>query len=118
MLGYFIKINNEQMPNPAPGSFVFKLNPDENVFANEAGGQMVNVKRLNRPTWSATFNCSSRMRDKLLAFCQLAQCTTHIDGVEYTGRLRLSGDVALYEWSEYTKNTKGLWTVPVVFEGF
>lgn len=117
MLGEYIKINNEQMPNPVAGSFVFKLNPDENVYANEAGQQMSNVKRLDRPTWSATFNCTSFLKDKLLAFCKLAQCTTHINGIEYAGRLRLSGDVSLYEWSEYTKNTDGLWVVPVIFEG-
>lgn len=118
MLGKYLKINNNVMPNPVPGSFEFQLNPDENVYQNEAGEQMTNVKRLDRVSWAGTFQCTGRMRDILLAICKTKECTCHIDGVEYAGRLRLSGACALYENSEYTDGTAGLWTVPLVFEGF
>lgn len=118
MLGKYIKINNEEMPNPVAGTFEFQYNPDENVFTNEAGAQMSNVRRLDRISWAATFQCTGTTKDKILAFCKEAGLTSTINGVQYSGRLRLSGAVALYEWSEYTQGTDGLWTVPVVFEGF
>lgn len=118
MLGKYIKINNQDMPNPVPGTFEMQLNPDENVFTNEAGGQMSNVRRLTRVSWSATFQCTGTMKDKLLGFCAAPQVSATIHNTTYPGRLRLSGAVALYENSEYTAGTDGLWTVPVVFEGF
>jgi len=118
MLGKYIKINNQDMPNPVAGTFEMQYNPDENVFTNEAGGQMSNVRRLNRVSWSATFQCTSKTLDKILAYCAAPQVSATIHQTTYYGRLRLSGAVALYENSEYTAGTDGLWTVPVVFEGF
>lgn len=118
MLGKYIIINNETLPNPVPGSFEYQLNPDENVFTNEAGEQMSNIKRLDRLSWSGSFQCTSGMKDKLTAICKSAECTCSFEGEQYGGRLRLGGAVSLYENSEYTRGTDGLWTVPLVFEGF
>lgn len=118
MLGKYIKINNEQMPNPNPGTFEYQYNPVENIFENEAGEQMANVKRLDRISWAATFQCTGAMKDRLLTICRAAECTCHINGVMYSGRLRLGGSVALYDNSEYIRGTDGLWTVPITFEGF
>lgn len=118
MLDKFIKINSQQMPNPVAGTFEIQYNPDENVFTNEAGGLMSNVRRLDRVSWAATFQCTGTMKDKILAFCAAPQVSATIHQTTYFGRLRLSGAVALYENSEYTAGTDGLWTVPVVFEGF
>jgi hypothetical protein len=118
MLGKYIKINNQDMPNPVPGTFEMQYNPDENVFTNEAGGQMSNVRRLDRVSWTATFQCTSATKDKILNYCKAPYVSTTINNTTYSGRLRLSGTVALYENSEYTAGTDGLWTVPVIFEGF
>jgi len=115
-LGKFITINNEQMPNPV--SFEDSLNPSENVYESEAGTQLSNIVRLDRYSFNATYNCSSRLKDKLLGFCKTASVTVVIDnGTSITGRLRLSGACSLVEGSEYNEGTKGLWSVPVVFEG-
>lgn len=114
MLGKYISINNEQMPNPE--SFSGNLNPSENVFESEAGTQMSNVVRLDRPSWSASFNCSSRLKDKLIAFCKIKSVNAVVDGEAMRGRLRLGG-YDIVKDSENTQGTDGLWTVSVEFQG-
>lgn len=115
-LGKYIKINDELMPNPT--KFEFTLNPQENIFYSESGTELSNIVRLDRPSWSASFNCSDRLRDKLLTLCKSASVKVKIDnGTEMSGRLRLGGSVSLVEDSEYVGGTQGLWEVPVTFEG-
>lgn len=116
MLGRYIKIDNVVMPNPE--TFSYKYNPDENVYTSEAGTQLSNIKRLDRMSFNASFNCSSRLRDALIGLCMTPSVSVQIDGGASTsGRLRLAGDIALVEGSENTNGTQGLWTVPVSFEG-
>ena len=115
-LGKYIQINNEVVPNPT--SFDYSLNPNENIFTSEAGTEMSNIVRLDRPSWTASFPCSSRYRDKFIGWCTSPSVTCKIDdGTEMTGRLRLGGAITLVEDSEYVGGTQGLWEVPVVFEG-
>lgn len=115
MLGKYIKINNTLMPNPT--SFSMAYPPDENVFTSEAGTQLSNIRRLDRLTFSASFNCTDRMRDTLIGYCQTPSVTVQIDnGTATDGRLRL-GDIGLVEDSEMVNGTQGLWTVSVTFEG-
>lgn len=118
MLGKFLKINNNRMPNPVSGTFSFTYNPDENVFANEAGEQMSNIKRLNRLSWAGQFNCTSAMRDSLTTICRSPSCSCEVDGVTYNGRLRLNGEVSMVAGSELTEGTQGLWTLSLKFEEF
>lgn len=118
MLGHFIKINNETIPNPNPGSFVENFPPQENVFTTEAGTQLSSVVRLDRYTWAGEFNVSSRLKAKLLSFAQSASVTCTINGTNYNGRLRVNGNITLYPNSEWTRNTDGLWTMSIIFEEF
>lgn len=118
MLGKYITVNGEPLPNPVSGSFEYSLNPAETIFENEAGEQMANVKRLDRVSWGASFQCTSGTRDKLIALCKLAEVVCTVDGVQYSGRLRLGGAVSLYERSETVPNTRGLWTLSLTFEEF
>ena len=116
MLGKYLKINNTLMPNPE--SFEFTYNPNENIYTSEAGTELSNIIRLDRLSFSASFNCSSRLRDTLLAYCLSPSVEVKIDGgAAINGRLRLSGAVVLVEGSELNTGTQGLWTVPVTFEG-
>lgn len=116
MLGKYIKINGELMPNPT--AFSYRYNPDENVFTSEAGTELTNIRRLDRLSFSASFNCSSRLKEKLEVFCKTASVSVSInDETAVDGRLRLGGDITLVEFSEYTNGTDGLWSVPVTFEG-
>ena len=118
MLGKFLKINNEQMPNPNPGTWNENYPPLENVFTTEAGSQLASVVRLDRLTWTGEFNCSSRLKSKLIGFAQSASVTCKINGVEHSGRLRINGDINLYTDSEYVNGTEGLWIIPLIFEEF
>ncbi len=105
------------MPNPNPGTWAPNLNPKENVFETEAGTRKSNIVRLDRLSWSCSFNCTSRMKERILNYCKLPSVICEIDGEEVEGTLRLSGPVGLVERSEYVQGTKGLWIVSVVFEG-
>lgn len=118
ILGKYLAIDDVQLPNPIPGSFEYQLNPSENLFENEAGEQMSNVKRLDRLSWSGTFQCTSGVKEALLLKCKNAECVCTFQGISHQGRLRLGGGVSLYELSEYVPGTLGLWTVPLVFEEF
>ncbi len=116
MLGRYIKIDNVVMPNPV--SFSFKYDADESVYKSEAGTELSNIRRLDRLVFSASFNCSSRLRDALIGLCMTPSVSVQIDdGTATIGRLRLGGDIALVEGSEKTDGTQGLWTVSVTFEG-
>lgn len=118
ILGKYIKIDDVTWPNPIPGSFAIEYEALENIYETEDGGVSSNVIRLNRPIWGATFNCSSSMRDTIVAACQKTSVVAKIDDVRMEGRLRLSGEISLVDNSERTPGTKGLWVVPVKFEGF
>ena len=118
MLGKYLIIDAVQFPNPVTGTLAMMLNPAENVYQTEDGKEAANILRLDRPSWTATFNCSSTQKDALLQICKNASCTVTIAGQEMTGRMRLNGNYTLVENSERTEGTSGLWVVPVKFEGF
>lgn len=118
MLGKYLTIDGVLMPNPNPGTFSYRYNPDENVYTSEAGTQMSNIRRLDRLSFSASYNCSSRLRDLLKTKVLKPSVTVQFDGGStIRGRLRLGGDISLVENSEYTGGTQGLWVVPITFEG-
>lgn len=118
MLGKFIKIDDEQFPNPVPGTFNDALYPVENLFTSEDGQQLSNVVRLNRRGWSATFNCTEYMKNRIKDKCMKPSCTCVIDDISMSGRLRTSSPSNLVAGSEYTPETNGLWVVSVTFEEF
>lgn len=118
MLGKYVIINNTAFPNPVAGTLAMMLNADEQVYQTEDGGEAANIRRLDRPSWTATFNCTSRLLADILDVCQDASCEVTICGQTMSGRMRLNGAYTLFKNSEYTGNTDGLWTVPVKFEGF
>ena len=116
MLGKYITINSTLMPNPTKFSYTYP--PDETVYTSEAGTQLTNIRRLDRLTFAASWNCSSRLRDQLIALCQTPSVSVSIDGATaVSGRMRLSGGPELVEDSENTNGTQGLWVVSVTFEG-
>ena len=116
MLGRYIKIDNVVMPNPI--AFSYTYDADESVYKSEAGTELSNIRRLDRLSFSATFNCSSRLKDSLVGLCMTPSVDVQIDnGAVTSGRLRLNGDIELVENSEKTGGTQGLWTVRVQFQG-
>lgn len=117
-LGKYLIVNDVQMPNPVSGTWTERFNANETIYETEAGTQLSNVKRLNRMSWSAEFNCTGVMKEKLTGYCLEASVTCSISGVEHAGRLRLGGDVSMVEGSEDLNGTDGLWIVPLTFEEF
>ena len=116
MLGKFIIVDGIQWPNPVTGTYAPALNPIEKTYETESGKLGSNVIRLNRFSFDAQFNTSSHWRDIILTKCKTASCTVTIEGVTYTGRMRLASSLTMAENSERTEGTNGLWTVPVKFE--
>ena len=117
MLNKYLKINGELMPNPVSFKGITP-NPQENVFFSEGGRRMTNIVRLDRPSWAATFQCTSRMKAKLETFCKSQSVTSSFNNEPtMTGTLRMSGSPTLVKNSEFCNNTDGLWEISVIFEG-
>lgn len=116
MLGKYLKINGETMPNPV--SFDDNFVADENVFKTESGKRKTNIIRLDRYTFTATFQCTSVLKDKLDTLCKTASVTVQVGtAAAVTGTLRRASGGSLVENSQNCQGTDGLWTVSVIFEG-
>lgn len=110
MLGYYLKFNGEDFPNPASVSMT--SDTIENVSQSEAGTDLVTMVRSSKKTWNFTFNLSSGKKAVLFGLCQLESVSMTYMGTTYTVRLRGFQD-GLVENSEWARNTDGLFTVSV-----
>ena len=116
MLGKYLKINETLMPNPI--SWADNITPDETVYFSEGGKRMINVKRLDRITFTASFNCTSSLKDELDALVKTPKVSVQFNnGTAITGTLRRASEAALVDNSQYCNGTNGLWTVSLIFEG-
>lgn len=104
----YVNLNGVALPNPE--SWQIKYTHLENVKQSEAGNDLGIVTRLNKRTFSATFNCTSYGADKLKAICSLTTCVLNYRGESIEVRPRLSVD-KLQPGSEYLSNTDGLFVV-------
>lgn len=104
------------MPNPI--SWADNITPDETVYFSEGGKRMINVKRLDRITFTASFNCTSSLKDELDALVKTPKVSVQFNnGTAITGTLRRASEAALVDNSQYCNGTNGLWTVSLIFEG-
>ena len=110
MLGYYLKFNGADFPNPVSVSMT--SDTIENVSQSEAGTDLVTMVRPSKKTWNFTFNLSSAKKDVLKGLCLLEYVTMVYMGTTYTVRLRGYQD-NLVENSEWAANTDGLFTVSV-----
>ena len=116
MLGRYLKINGTLMPNPI--AWADNINPDETIYFSESGKRMTNVKRLDRITFTASFNCTSSLKDKLDALVKTPKVSVQFNNeTAITGTLRRASEAALVDNSQYCNGTNGLWTVSLIFEG-
>lgn len=116
MLGKYLKINGTLMPNPI--AWADNINPDETVYFSEGGKRMINVKRLDRITFTASFNCTSKLKEQLDTLVKTPKVSVQFNnGTAITGTLRRASEAALVENSQYCNGTNGLWTVSLIFEG-
>lgn len=114
MLGFrYLKINNVSIPNPYSG-FKVTFDPDETINMSEAGTELVRVRRLNKTTFSGTWQLSSYWLDKFKEWSNQPTVTVTYQGVDYICRMR-GYNPTLAQDSEFTSNTVGLWTVTPTF---
>lgn len=112
MLGKYITINNETIPNPK--SFDLEEETIENVFQSEAGTDLSIIVRTGKVSAKATFQVSSFWKEKLKGYSRTATATVVIDGNSMTMRIR-NFKAKLFEGSENVENTNGLWSVSMDF---
>lgn len=110
MLGYYLKFNGVDFPNPKTVSMT--SDTIENVSQSEAGTDLVTMVRASKKTWNFSFDLSSGKKDILKGLCLLESVTMSYMGTNYTVRLRGYQD-SLAENSEWAANTDGLFTVSV-----
>ena len=114
MLGRFLKINSETIPNPKPDGFNETSQTIEQVNQSEAGTDLVSVTRSSKLVLSMTFDLTSSWKGKLDAYSRLLSVTLNYNGVDYVGRFR-SGGAQLVGNSAHTEGTDGLWTCSYTF---
>lgn len=110
MLGYYLKFNNEDFPNPITPTMSSKTL--ENVNTSEAGTDLVCIIRPSKKSWSFKFNLSSGKRDILRSLCEDESTEMTYMGSTYTVRVR-DFQERLVQNSEWVRNTDGLYEVSV-----
>ena len=115
MLGNrFLTINGTAIPNPVPGSFQIKFDPDETVELSEAGTELGSVRRLDKRIFTGEWHVTAFWLDLLKSFCTARTVTLTYQGQAYTVRAR-GYDPKLAANSEYTESTEGLWSLKLTF---
>ena len=113
MLGYYLKFNSVDFPNPKSVTMASKTL--ENVATSEAGTDLVTVVRSSKKTWTMSFNLTSGKRDTLKGLCAQESCSMTYMGTTYpTVRVR-DYQEKLVENSEWiaSDRTEGLYEVSV-----
>lgn len=112
MLGKYLKIGDETLPNPKDFSETYEN--IEDVNQSEGGTDLTSVTRLCKLNLSMSFQVTSEWKTKLIDYGKIAFLTLNYNGVDYAGRFRVEG-CELYEDSERTTGTDGLWTLSASF---
>ena len=110
MLGKYIKINGEIIPNPT--TYSESLTDIENVNQSEGGTDIVSTTRLGKYNSTMSFQISSYWKEKLREYTKKPTVVIEVDGVIYTVRLR-AFSATLEANSESVRNTQGYWNVSV-----
>lgn len=110
MLGYYLKFNDVEFPNPQPPTMT--ISTIENVNQSEAGTDLVVVVRSAKRSWSFNFNLSYTKKEVLRTLCTYEKVTMSYMGNEYTVRIRDFNE-KLVEGSEWVKDIDGLYECSV-----
>lgn len=110
MLGYYLKFNNVEFPNPLPPSMSVKA--IEKVNTSEAGTDLVVVVRPAKRSWSFTFQLSYQKKELLRQICMYEQIPMTYMGNTYTVRVRDFTE-KLVEGSEWLRDLNGLYECSV-----
>lgn len=115
MLGYYLKFNSFDFPNPVSVTRTSKAL--ENVAVSEAGTDLVTVIRPSKNSWSMSFNLTSRTRNILKGLCADESTQMYYMGVTYTVRIR-DFQEQLVQDSEWVSTSEGLYQVTVKITEF
>lgn len=110
MLGYYLKFNNIEFPNPQPPTM--NVQTIENVQQSEAGTDLVVVVRAAKHEWTFNFNLSYLTKERLRLLCQQESVTMDYMGNTYQVRLR-DFQESLIEGSEWMSSQQGLYSCSV-----
>ena len=108
----YLKFNSVDIPNPS--AFNIQYENIEDVVNSEAGTELAIVTRLQKRTFSCSFDCTSTWLNKFRTMCGLSSGTLVYLSESITCRARIEY-ATLAPNSEYTNRTDGLWTVTVSF---
>ena len=108
MLGRYISINGETLPNPVTNSET-KSNV-ANVSQSESGKDLVKNVRIMKYTGNFTFNVSSFWKNKLEAYCKKPSIDITVGSEVYNARIE-EFNAELVENSERSEHTDGYWVV-------
>lgn len=108
----YLTFNTTSIPNPTQFDIMYE-NLEE-VATSEAGTDMAIVSRLQKRTFSCTFQCTSTWLTNFRALCSLTSGILSYHGESIRCRARIEG-ATLSPWSECQNRTDGLWTVTVSF---
>lgn len=115
MLGYYLKFNGNEFPNPVTVSMSSKT--VENVSTSEDGSDLVVVVRPSKKSWSMKFNLSPAKKAILEGLCEDEATTMTYMGNSYTVRVRDFQDT-LIEGSEWLSTVEGLYECSVKITEF
>jgi hypothetical protein len=110
MLGYYLKFNGVDFPNPITPTMSSQTL--ENVATSEAGTDLVTIVRPSKKSWSLTFQLTSGKRDVLKGLCQNESTTMSYMGTNYTVRVR-NYQEKLVANSEWVDRSSGLYECSV-----
>ena len=108
MLGRYISINGEILPNPINYSEAFTKVAVTNQ--SESGKDLVKNLRNRKYTGSFTFDVSSYWKSKLYNYYLQPSINLTVGNNTYTARIE-EFHAELVQYSEYSNNTDGYWTV-------
>lgn len=112
-LGYkYLKFNTLDIPNPI--QFDIGFENLENVALSEAGTDLSIVSRLQKRTFTCSFQCTSAWLDNFRTMCGLTSGNLTYQGEIIPCRARIA-TATLSPHSEHVLRTDGLWTVSVTF---
>lgn len=112
-LGYkYLKFNSVDIPNPIQFDIMF--DNIEAVAQSEAGTDLAIVTRLQKRTFTCSFQCTSTWLAEFRTMCGLSSGTLLYQGESITCRARIE-TANLSPYSEHVQRTDGLWTVAVSF---
>ena len=98
-----------------PSDFSYEIQAVEDINDSEAGTELINVRRLNKYVFYATWEgIDASVLNRLIAYCGLQTVTVEYQNVTYVCRARGINPRLIKKAYKY-RASDGLWNVSVTF---